>query len=162
MVTLRKAELSDFDSYYTIKCGKSDIYWNGFETPPARDRLYASFIGRLEDRPDQPGCMVLYLICGPSGQVVGYTQFSYNEDGTEFAFSILAEHQGKGYGTQAVAAAVKKTGTGCLYARIREDNAPSRRCFEKNGFVKDPSYFEDHYFPQDKKTFLYERFVRKI
>lgn len=49
--------------------------------------------------------------------------------------------RGKGYGTDAVLALLaysfNELRLNCIYCRVRDDNTPSRRMFEKCGFVQD-------------------------
>lgn len=158
---LKKAEIQDFDSYYKIKCGKSDIYWNAFETEPNREGLYGAYLTRLEDHPDQTGSKVIYFICGADGTLAGYIQITYFEQETELGYSILQEYQNRGYGTQAVAEVLKLIGKGVVFAQVRQDNVPSRRCFEKNGFTKQSNYSQK-YHPLDGKTFSYDRFEIRL
>lgn len=51
------------------------------------------------------------------------------------------ENRGKGYGSDAVKALVKyafeELRMNCIYSRVKEDNIPSQKMFEKCGFVKE-------------------------
>lgn len=58
MIELNEATLDDFDDYYAIRCGKSDIYWMGYEKAPDRDLMYKSFKGKVGNHIEalgQPG-----------------------------------------------------------------------------------------------------------
>lgn len=145
-VILAGSAEEDFEDYYKIKCGDSDIYWMGFEGKPDRETLYRCFMSRLGDSPlEKEGDKRIYMIKSlADGEVknVGVIQFTIDPVGLEFGISVGEEHQGKGYGPKGVALAVElaKQYGRTVYARIRDDNYPSQQCFLKNGFVRTEEY----------------------
>lgn len=158
MGRIRIATLEDYEVYYKIKCGYSDIYWNGFEKAPDKEGLKKSFESRLENTPNILGSKVLFMIENDEGIPCGYIMFTYNETDVELGFSILEKYQGHGYGTMAVAEALKLLRGRLVFARIRPDNIPSQRCFEKNGFQFSYQETETRFYPLDGSYHCYNRF----
>jgi RimJ/RimL family protein N-acetyltransferase len=71
-----------------------------------------------------------------AGQVVGHV-LSYEDAGKpEVSYWIGKAYWGQGYATQALAAFLAQVNqTRPIYARVAQDNLPSRRVLEKCGFV---------------------------
>lgn len=158
MAKLRLATASDFNAYYKIKCGYSDIYWNGFDAAPDRVGLYAAFEKRLRNTPDVTGSKVIYMIEADDGTACGYIMFTYNAADVELGFSILEKYQGRGYGTFAVQESLKLLQNQTVFARVRPDNMPSQKCFEKSGFTLAYRETEAKYYPLDGRNYCYNRF----
>ena len=81
----------------------------------------------------------IYFIIEVEGQGVGTVSIADMVDGKGevVRFLVAPEHQGRGYGSEALRLAVgyaAEQGVDSLYANIYEDNAASRRSFEKAGF----------------------------
>lgn len=158
MASIRVATADDYEEYYKIKCGYSDIYWNGFDKKPDYNGLKKAYLNRLVNNPNEIGSKVIYIIVSDDGVSCGYIMFTYNENDVEIGFSIQQDYQGKGYGTMAVREALKLLQGRTVFARIRPDNIPSQRCFEKNGFVFRRQETEEKYYPLDNSTHCYNRF----
>jgi len=83
----------------------------------------------------------IWMIQRKDGIHVGDLSFKgFNTDGSvEIGYGILDEHQGLGYATEAVSAAVawalKQNGVTRVEAEAESDNIASQRVLEKCGFV---------------------------
>lgn len=139
------ASEKDFDGYYDIKCGDGDIFWMGFAGKPDKENLRKCFMGRLGGLENgDGGNKKIYIVKPADGgdDVWGYIQFTVDGDEIELGISISEKVQGKGIGKAAVKAAVgvlagvKQN----VFARIRDDNVRSQKCFIDNGFVKTEKY----------------------
>ena len=47
MVSIRLAEMQDFEAFYQIKCEPSNIFWAGFNAPPMKERLLEWFKDKI-------------------------------------------------------------------------------------------------------------------
>ena len=151
-IKLIPATDKDFEGYYNIKCGDSDIFWIGFTGKPNKENLRKCFLGRLGDvREAKPGEKRIYVANSPEtgDEVLGIIQFDYGEDGIEIGISVNEKMQGKGIGKASVKAALEILS--CIdarvFTRIRDDNIRSQKCFLSNGF-KRTELFENVNFPQ--------------
>lgn len=124
MVTIEDAKRTDFDDYYKIRCGKSDIYWMGYEAPPQYESLKKVFHSRIvESSFSNIGDKRIYMIKYTKRKmIVGFIQLSLTLDGVEIGYSVMEQYQGKGIGTQALALAVEIALkiSECVYLEILE------------------------------------------
>ena len=149
MISLEPSQQSDFEDYYAIRCGESDIFWMGYEGPPARDTMANVFMSRLgEKRFEQPGDKRIYMI-KKDGKNVGFIQLSLSEEGLEFGYSVLDGQRGKGYGSEGIKQAVKiaKRYRYKCFAHIRDDNIASQKAMMKAG-LKPTDEVEMKAFPK--------------
>ena len=139
-IKLIPATENDFEGYYLIKCGDEDIFWMGFTSKPDRKVLKKCFLERLvkiEDAPDGGKC--IYMIKpADSDACLGYIQFTKCGDTIEIGISVGGTAQGKGIGKAAVRAALDVLSgfDVTVFARIRDDNVRSQKCFIANAFVR--------------------------
>jgi RimJ/RimL family protein N-acetyltransferase len=72
-------------------------------------------------------------------ELIGHVGLSQIPEGVEIGYAIAMAHQGKGYGTEAVAAfsvwAVHHFPLQVIWAVLMADNEPSRRVLERAGYV---------------------------
>ena len=149
LVRLKPAEENDFDDYYDVKCGKSEIFWMGYEGIPARDTMQKVFYSRLgSSRFKQSGDKRIYMI-QVDGKNVGMIQLSLSEEGLEFGYSIKESEQRKGYASAAMRQAVEiaKEYSNSLFAHIRDDNIGSIKVCMSAG-LKSTDDVEMKMFPQ--------------
>ena len=98
MVSIEDAKRTDFDDYYKIRCGKSDIYWMGYEAPPQYESLKKVFHSRIvESSFSNIGDKRIYMIKYTKRKmIVGFIQLSLTLDGVEIGYSVMEQYQGKG------------------------------------------------------------------
>ena len=145
-VSLREATMQDFQFYFELKCGASDIYWQGFTSKPEREvleRCFNSRIGRLENA--QVGSKLIYIISEQQEQQsisVGYIQFTLEENAIEIGISVNEKMQGQGIGKAAARCALELAlfWNKNVYVRVRDDNIASWTCFMHAGFVRSEEY----------------------
>ena len=96
MVTIEDAKRTDFDDYYKIRCGKSDIYWMGYEAPPQYESLKKVFNSRIvESSFSNIGDKRIYMIKYTKRKmIVGFIQLSLTLDGVEIGYSVMEQYQG--------------------------------------------------------------------
>ncbi len=135
MIKLAVAKKEDFEDYYKIRCGESDIFWMGFDGPPERDVMEKVFDARSEGASFEKNSDKRIYMVKAKDKNVGFVQFSLTEEGIELGYSILDEEQGKGYGSAALSEAVKLASgiRSWVIAEIRDDNEASKRVIEKAG-----------------------------
>lgn len=139
----------DFEDYFEIKCGDSEIFWMGYDGKPDRDMMMHIFETRLGDnRLSLSGDKRIYMI-KVNGINVGFIQFSLAEDGLEFGYSVMEKYQGKGYGTAGMKLAVEKAKefSAHVYAHIRDDNIASIKAMTRAGLKATDDVKMEH-FPQ--------------
>ncbi len=137
MIELIPCIAEDFDDYYAIRCGESDIFWMGYEGKPDEDMMRKIFMSRLGDnRLECPGDKRIHMIKA-DGKNVGFIMFTLSEEGLEFGYSVLDEERGKGYGSAGMKLAVDmalKVSNNC-FAHIRDDNLASQKAMSRAGLV---------------------------
>ena len=149
MIKLKPAEIQDFDDYYDIRCGASDLYWMGYEKEPDRTMIQQIFLERLGIRRfSLPGDKRIYMITD-DGANVGFIQFSLSEEGLEFGISVKDEQRGKGYGSEGMkqAAALAREFSDRCFAHIRDDNVASQKALMGAG-LKPTNEVEMKSFPK--------------
>ncbi|MBQ7715356.1 MAG: GNAT family N-acetyltransferase [Clostridia bacterium] len=139
------ASETDFEGYYDIKCGYGDIYWMGFAGKPDKEALKNCFMSRLGGLENTDGGNKRIYIVKPADggdDVLGYIQFTFDENELEMGISISEKAQGQGVGKAAVKAAVELLSDvkQNVFVRIRDDNIRSQKCFLDNGFVRTEKY----------------------
>ncbi len=144
-IRLVPAVAADFEGYFDIKCGDGEIFWMGFAGKPDREVLKNCFMSRLGGLENADGGdKRIYIVKPEDGEddVLGYIQFTIGENELEIGISISEKAQGKGVGKAAVKAAAEVL-SGVrqnVFARIRDDNIRSQKCFLDNGFVRTEKY----------------------
>ena len=102
---------------------------------------YQEMLQGCLDHPDQWEWYSIWMIERKDGTHVGDLSFKgFNSDGSvEIGYGIKEEHQGNGYATEAVSAAVmwalQQPGATRVEAETEPDNSASQRVLEKCGFV---------------------------
>ena len=148
-VIVSLARPQDFEDYYAVRCGKSDIFWMGYDKPPARDAMEQLFMCRTgTNRFELPGDKRIYMIRA-DGKNVGFIQFTLSDEGLEFGYSVLDGQRGKGYGSAGMKQAVvlaKEYENRC-FAHIRDDNTASITAMTRAG-LKPTDDVVMKYYPQ--------------
>ena len=102
---------------------------------------YQQMLQGCLDHPDQWEWYAIWMIALKDGTHVGDLCFKgFNADGcVEIGYGIKEKHQGQGYATEAVNAAVtwafEQPGVTRVEAETEPDNSASQRVLEKCGFV---------------------------
>lgn len=80
---------------------------------------------------------------------IGFFRIDHDHFRGEIGYSILEEHFGQGYTSEAISAALNygfnEAGFHTIFGNINPANGASRRVLEKNGFVKE-GYFKESYY----------------
>lgn len=148
-IQLKPAEPQDFEDYYEVKCGASEIFWMGYDGIPAREKMEQVFMSRLGSIPfGKPGDKRINMI-QVDGRNVGMIQFSLSDEGLEFGISIKETEQGKGYGSIGMrqAMSMAKQYSKHCFAHIRDDNIASQKALTQAG-LKPTDEVEMKHFPQ--------------
>ncbi len=104
-------------------------------------QAYKEMLQGCIDHPDQWAWYAIWMIALKDGTHVGDLCFKgLNPDGSvEIGYGILDEYQGRGYASEAVAAAVNwalaQPGVTRVEAETEPDNRASQRVLEKCGFI---------------------------
>ena len=111
------------------------------QTDPELKQAYGEMLQGCIDCPDQWAWYAIWMIGLKDGTHVGDLSFKgLNPDGSvEIGYGIMDAYQGRGYATEAVAAAVSwalaQPGVTRVEAETDPDNRASQRVLEKCGFV---------------------------
>ena len=111
------------------------------QTVPELKQAYGEMLRGCLDHPDQWAWYAIRMIGLKDGTHVGELSFKgLAPDGSvEIGYGIMDEYQGKGYATEAVAAAVNwalaQPGVTGVEAETEPENRASQRVLEKCGFV---------------------------
>ena len=110
------------------------------ELDPELKKAYQEMLQGSMDHPEQWEWYAIWSINGKDGRTIGDLCFKGLREGgsTEIGYGVLNEQQGKGYATEAVAAAVEwalaQPGVNQVEAETAPDNAASQKVLEKCGF----------------------------
>lgn len=139
---LKKALLSDFESFYSLKCEISNIRWTGHSVAPDKDNLYGWFKKALNN-PNR----IIYLFWNEK-VCLGYLYVDFiSETEREMAYGISETQQGKGYASLMIADCLellRNEGVNKAVAYISEKNIASQHVAKKNGLKKT----NEHYFSE--------------
>lgn len=127
---------SDFDSYLRIKSDPTAILWSGFSSPPDPSRLYNHFLNIINNE----RIFLYYLMEAETNEVLGYCRINHIDDQIceSDGVSILSKYQGQGWGTEIHRLKIQKAqelGFSKMIGCVSENNIPSRKNMEKNGWV---------------------------
>ena len=149
---LRKALLSDFDTFYQLRCEVTNIRWSGHETTPDRENLHGWY-RRALDNPTRD--IYLYWM---DNECIGYMYIdAVSNVQREISYGISEKYQGKGYASSMIAESlriIRHGGGDSVIAYISANNVASQHVAQHNGFrqtdvseVRHMSAFnEDHTF----------------
>ncbi len=139
---LKKALLSDFDAFFTLKSEKTNISWTGHKEAPDRKNLYAWFEKALSNANRD-----IYLFWNGM-DCLGYLYVDFvSESEREIAYGISETQQGKGYASLMITNCLetfRKEGVIKAVAYISEKNIASQHVAKKNGLKKT----NEHYFAE--------------
>ena len=143
-ITLIDTTMDMFDDYFKMKCDETDMYWNGYASPPNEEGLKKVFESRLSSVPfhDVGDRRIYFIHLQDQNKNIGFMQLRMHSDAVELGYSILQPYQGRGYGTKGLELGVKRAleHGKKVFARIRDDNIPSQRIALKNGFIRTDNY----------------------
>ena len=156
MITLRLANLDDFDFYYSIKCEDSSVFWGGFIEPPDKENLW-NFFSRVIAGQKEEGSRKIYIIEDDDVSVGNFDLIPYPDKKDVFRTSvgIKEQYRGRGYAGKAIPILLenaKNLGFKQHLGRIREDNAASLKTFLSNGYVLTGEYEYDYIAKLDKEV----------
>lgn len=129
---LRDVIEEDLDTFFEQQLDPEANFMAAFTASDPTDR--EAFMAHWHRILADPVVIIRTIEC--AGQVVGHV-LSYEDAGKpEVSYWIGKAYWGKGYATQALAAFLTQVNqTRPIYARVAQDNLPSRRVLEKCGFV---------------------------
>ena len=108
-ITLIETTMDMFDDYFKMKCDKTDMYWNGYASPPNEENLKKIFKRRLSSVPFcEVGDIRIYFIhLQDQEKNIGFMQLRMHSDAVELGYGILQPYQRQGYGTKGLAFGIK-------------------------------------------------------
>lgn len=143
---LKKAQMEDFDFFYSIKCDSNNMYWTGSKEIPPRERLLIFFEKCMKNKEELGGGKLIYVVVDDENNKVGYIYIDpdlENKYICDIPIGIDSEYAGRGYGKQAILLALekaKKLGYKRMVGHIREDNIASLKLYEKCGVTISDEY----------------------
>lgn len=142
-VILKPTTVDDYDEYYRIRCSPGDIYWNGYESEPDKEKFKILFLNRLGDAPfEKPEDRRLFLIQLIDNINIGFLQLIKRKDGIDIGYTVIEEYQHHGYATDALTKgiALAEKLDYRIYVQIRDDNIASQGVAKRCGFIKTEEY----------------------
>ncbi len=139
---LAAADLNDHSAFSRLLGAEVPSDW----PPPLNDVHSQTFAVRyLQENPDAAGWLAWYFLlpaaAGQRAEVIGIGGFTGkpNSEGmVEIGYSVMPNHQGLGFASEAVAALVdwafSHSGVGLVTAQTYPSLIPSIRVLENNGF----------------------------
>ena len=130
-----------YDQYFAIRSDRTDIYWNGYDSPPDYDSFREIYLSRLSSaRFTEPEDRRLYLIrlkTDAEPKTVGFAQLIKHSDSVEIGYTVVEEYQRRGIATEALRLAIElaKEHSENICVKIRDDNIASQGVAKKNGFI---------------------------
>lgn len=148
-IFLHPTSKDDFEEYYLVRSDPTDVYWNGFSSPPEKESFKLSFYKRTADAPfEKPEDRRNYLIkLNDTYETIGFVQLIRKNDCVEIGYSVSVPYQGKGYAKEALNLGIElaKEFSLPLVVQIRDDNIASQKVATKNGFVKTDIFVKKKY-----------------
>ena len=159
-IRVRKANISDFDFYYSVKCEKNDISWGGFESQPDYNMLFERFKDILNKVPGveneeinstennlpllKGGNRDIYIIEYQDNKC-GYIYVDKVEKNRfELSIGVSEKYSGKHVAREAIKKIVssirEKNKLSVFQAWIREDSISSQKAFINANFKPTKDY----------------------
>lgn len=156
---LVEATLDHFESFYVLKCERTNIEWTGFSQAPSKDHFYKWYIKQLRSTKRN---IYFFLI---DNNLAGYCYLDTIDEYTvEIAYGISELYSGKGKGTELIAAIIDvlgKRGVRSVVAWVSEANIGSSKILLKNGFIK-KSQSEYRQLPLIRNAALFYLWQREV
>ena len=136
MINLRKVRPEDIDLLFKW-ANDPVVRSNSFNIAPIPYENHILWFNKMMDDPS-----VLQFILESDGLPIGQIRLNITGSTAEIGYSIATEHRGNGYGhiiLQMVINEVKENYPDIkkVIARVKKDNAVSRRLFESEGYNTD-------------------------
>lgn len=156
---LVEATLDHFESFYILKCERTNIEWTGFSQAPSQDYFYKWYIKQLCSTKRS----IYFLLV--DNNLAGYCYLDTIDEYTvEIAYGISELYSGKGKGTELIAAIIDvlgERGIRSVVAWVSEANIGSSKILLKNSFIK-KSQSEYRQLPLKMNASLFYLWQRKI
>ncbi|MFH1393760.1 MAG: GNAT family N-acetyltransferase [Candidatus Micrarchaeota archaeon] len=137
MITLRPVRSEDIRTIYEIR-NHPQVRKNMFDSDEIAWEKHRSFW----EKKLREGKSLCYMVTDGK-EDIGLARLDPSGDAFEVDILVSPKAQNKGIGSQALALLLEKAPVSSkIIARVKPDNAPSQRIFEKNGFRKKYVAFE--------------------
>jgi RimJ/RimL family protein N-acetyltransferase len=136
MMTVRKTVAADMKCYFEWANDES-VRSNAFNTDPIAWETHCDWFElKLKDKNSY-----LY-VAEDDGQALGQIRFDIDEDEAEISYSIDAAYRGRGLGVVLLEIAIKslaqeRMNIKSILAKVKTENVPSKRIFQKLGFEEE-------------------------
>ena len=162
-ISLKPAQIEDYDDYYAVRSCPGDVYWNGYKDKPNKDDFFELFQKRLGNtRLEKPEDRRIYLVRlhdAGDERSIGFIQLIKRTDGIDISYTIMEKWQRHGYASWALKLGVvqAKQLSDHIYVQIRDDNEASQKVALKCGFVRtDETVVKDYPFAGKVKLRKYQ------
>ena len=149
---LKPATENDYEDYYMVRSCPGDIYWNGYDGKPDKEKFKTGYLKRLGDTPltmpeDRRNYLIQLINIDSKVSTIGFIQLIRRVDGIDIGYTVMEEYQGHGYATRALLLGIEKAREfdDRIYVQIRDDNEASKRVAIKCGFMKSDDYIVKSY-----------------
>ena len=166
-IILKPALETDYEEYYKVRSCPGDVYWNGYEEKPDKEKFKYGFLKRLGnarfEAPEDRRNFLIQLRKNESEVVtIGFVQLIKREDGIDIGYTVIEEYQGQGYATRALQMGIllAKQHDLRIYVQIRDDNIASQRVAKKCGFIRTDEYSMHDYLKTGKVALRKYRLVQ--
>ena len=94
-LTLHPATVDDFAQFFRLRCDVENIFWSGFDSPPAWIDLAEWYNRQLA-----PDSGKTIYVAEVAGRIVGYAYANWRDDTVETALAVDQAETGKGWGRE--------------------------------------------------------------
>lgn len=137
----KKAEASDFDFFYELRCDKENIRWSGHADKPDKQKLYEWYLANI-GRSDR---IFFLFFCDIScDDVLGYLYLDITgemDDIIDIGYGVHHRHAGKGFGSKVLQFGIDHVRGAIPYIKyfqawVAADNVASIKTVLKTGYHK--------------------------
>lgn len=157
-----KEDLSKSWEWYNDRSTIRNFFNSAYFTPPEEEE---EFYGELKKNKERAPVFAVIRNDGTSVGVAGFNWINWIARWGEVFYYIAPDERGKGYGTETVELLCQYAFTHLnlrkVWAKVHEDNLPSIRVLEKNGFSLS-GRFREHVWSDGRylDELIYEKFRR--
>lgn len=150
-----------FDDFYRLRCDENNIKWTGHISPPEKEKLHRFVEECIYDEK-----RFVFLVYNEYNECVGFVYCDIDDEKKviESSYGVYFPFTRKGYGSQIIEFSSRYgllLGMKEHIAWVSEQNIPSNRVFQKNGFIRTEDH-EQRNLPLLGGNHVFYKFTRKL
>lgn len=164
-ISFNKANKSDFQDFYNLRCDEENILWTGHKKSPCKNILGQWFYNQLK-RQDR----IIFLVrTVENDEVAGYLYLDIvgkNRNVIDIGYGVYSKYKGNGIGTIIIKFIIEYTKENLksvceICAWIATNNFASIKCVSRNDYIK-TNDVKKVFFKGFNKELEMQKFVYKI